>query len=55
VTILSTSGKAVENVFSHLAQRIFDHSGVVRLALIQTVGKWLIELRDRYTFIFLNT
>eukprot|EP00111_Clytia_hemisphaerica_P003015 TCONS_00008591-protein len=50
ITILGTSGKAVDEVFTHLAQRTFDHSGVVRLAVVNVVGRWLLELRDRYSF-----
>lgn len=45
---MGTSGKAVEDVFTHLAQRTFDHSGVVRLAVINVVGQWLLDLKDRY-------
>lgn len=45
---MGTSGKAVEDVFTHLAQRTFDHSGVVRMAVINVVGQWLLDLKDRY-------
>ena len=44
----STSGKAVDDAFTHLAQRTFDHSGPVRLMVAEVVGDWLLNLRDRY-------
>lgn len=50
VTIIGTSGKAVDEVFTHLAQRTFDHSAPVRLAVVDVVGNWLIKLMDRYSF-----
>ncbi|XP_065647436.1 dynein axonemal assembly factor 5 isoform X2 [Hydra vulgaris] len=50
VTILSTSGKSVDDVFTHIAQRTFDSSSPVRLMVVEVVGKWLVELRDRYSY-----
>lgn len=44
---MATSGKAVDDVFTHFAQRAFDHSPPVRLALADVVGQWFLELRDR--------
>ncbi|XP_071107149.1 dynein axonemal assembly factor 5-like [Haliotis cracherodii] len=44
------NGKAVETVTSHLAQRLFDHSPVVRKAVTKVVGGWLLDLPDRYSF-----
>ena len=47
IVIKATSGKAVDDVVSHLAQRTFDHSPPVRLAVTTVVGDWLLNLRDR--------
>ncbi|XP_073504143.1 dynein axonemal assembly factor 5 [Phyllobates terribilis] len=44
------SGKCVDDVLSHLAQRLFDDSPQVRLAVTTVVGTWLLELRDRYSY-----
>ncbi len=44
------NGKSVEDVVSHFAQRLFDHSPLVREAVIQVVGNWLLDLLDRYSF-----
>ncbi|XP_033097480.1 dynein assembly factor 5, axonemal-like [Anneissia japonica] len=44
------SHKPMENVISHLTQRLFDHSPQVRLAVTQVVGWWLMEFVDRYSF-----
>lgn len=50
VVVKATSGKEVENVVSHIAQRTFDHSPPVRLMVTNVVGDWLLNLRDRYSF-----
>ncbi|KAE8579491.1 hypothetical protein XENTR_v10024068 [Xenopus tropicalis] len=44
------SGKSVDDVMSHLAQRLFDDSIQVRQAVTVVVGDWLLQLRDRYSF-----
>ena len=44
------NGKSVDDVVSHLAQRLFDSSPVVRGAVTQVVGQWLLDLMDRYSF-----
>ena len=44
------NGKNVDDVVSHLAQRLFDQSPTVRKAVIQVVGGWLLDLMDRYSF-----
>lgn len=48
--VKGTSGKEVDNVVSHIAQRTFDHSPIVRLMVTNVVGDWLLNLRDRYSF-----
>jgi len=48
--VLTTSGKAVNDVFTHIAQRTFDHSPTVRLMVTEVAGEWIISLRDRYSF-----
>ncbi|XP_006889782.1 PREDICTED: HEAT repeat-containing protein 2 [Elephantulus edwardii] len=44
------NGKSVDDVLSHLAQRLFDSVPQVRRAVTSVVGTWLRELRDRYSF-----
>ncbi|XP_072225810.1 dynein axonemal assembly factor 5-like [Leuresthes tenuis] len=44
------SGKNVDDVLSHLAQRLFDDSPQVRKAVTAVVGDWLLHLRDRYSY-----
>lgn len=50
-TILQYSnGKAVDDVISHLAQRLFDKTPSVRKAVTRVVGGWLLDLPDRYSY-----
>uniref|UniRef100_A0A7N6FGB3 TOG domain-containing protein n=1 Tax=Anabas testudineus TaxID=64144 RepID=A0A7N6FGB3_ANATE len=44
------SGKNVDDVLSHLAQRLFDDSAQVRKAVAAVVGSWLLHMRDRYSY-----
>ncbi|KAL6475991.1 hypothetical protein MHYP_G00144900 [Metynnis hypsauchen] len=44
------TGKNVDDVLSHLAQRLFDDSPQVRKAVTVVVGHWLLHLRDRYSY-----
>ena len=44
------NNKSVEDVVPHLAQRLFDQAPVVRKAVIQLSGEWLLDLPDRYSF-----
>jgi len=44
------SGKLVDDVVSHLAQRMFDPTHAVRAAVTQVVGAWLLDLYDRYSY-----
>ncbi|MBN3284444.1 DAAF5 factor, partial [Polyodon spathula] len=44
------NGKSMDDVLSHLAQRLFDNSPQVRLAVTNVVGAWLLDLRDRYSY-----
>ncbi|XP_038675624.1 dynein assembly factor 5, axonemal-like [Scyliorhinus canicula] len=46
------NGKSVDDVLSHLAQRLFDDAPLVRQAVTQVVGSWLLELRDRYSYFY---
>uniref|UniRef100_A0A3Q4G3X0 Dynein axonemal assembly factor 5 n=1 Tax=Neolamprologus brichardi TaxID=32507 RepID=A0A3Q4G3X0_NEOBR len=48
--ILHGSGKKVDDVLSHLAQRLFDDSPQVRKAVTAVVGDWLLHFRDRYSY-----
>ncbi|NWW86815.1 DAAF5 factor, partial [Rhynochetos jubatus] len=44
------NGKSVDDVLSHLAQRLFDEIPKVRHAVTSVVGEWLLHLRDRYSY-----
>uniref|UniRef100_A0A3Q2WTL2 Dynein axonemal assembly factor 5 n=2 Tax=Haplochromis burtoni TaxID=8153 RepID=A0A3Q2WTL2_HAPBU len=44
------SGKKLDDVLSHLAQRLFDDSPQVRKAVTAVVGDWLLHFRDRYSY-----
>ncbi|NXF90472.1 DAAF5 factor, partial [Eubucco bourcierii] len=44
------NGKSVDDVLSHLAQRLFDEIPKVRLAVTAVIGEWLLHLRDRYSY-----
>ncbi|CAF0863407.1 unnamed protein product [Adineta ricciae] len=44
------NNKSVEESVSPLAQRFFDHTSTVRLAVINVIGIWMLELRDRYSY-----
>ncbi len=44
------NGKLVDEVVSHLAQRLFDQAPSVRAAVTQIVGNWLLDLMDRYSY-----
>ncbi|ESO05753.1 hypothetical protein HELRODRAFT_111152 [Helobdella robusta] len=48
--IQNSNNKLVNDVISHLAQRLFDPVAVVRLEVIKVVGDWLLNLVDRYSF-----
>ncbi|KAI1884449.1 hypothetical protein AGOR_G00226510 [Albula goreensis] len=48
--IQHSSGKNMDDVLSHLAQRLFDDSPQVRKAVTMVVGGWLLHLPDRYSF-----
>ncbi|XP_017886513.2 dynein assembly factor 5, axonemal-like [Ceratina calcarata] len=43
-------GKLVEEVAQPLAERLFDQNGIVRKAVIEVAGSWLLKLRDRYSW-----
>ncbi|PIK45499.1 putative dynein assembly factor 5, axonemal [Apostichopus japonicus] len=42
--------KPMEKVTSHLAQRLFDDSPIVRRAVTEVVGNWLLDYIDRYSY-----
>ncbi|OXB67597.1 hypothetical protein ASZ78_004715 [Callipepla squamata] len=44
------NGKSVDDVLSHLAQRLFDEIPKVRQAVTAVIGEWLLHLRDRYSY-----
>ncbi|ROL51129.1 Dynein assembly factor 5, axonemal [Anabarilius grahami] len=48
--IRHSAGKNVDDVLSHLAQRLFDDSPRVRKAVTVVVGDWLLHLPDRYSY-----
>ncbi|XP_068606399.1 dynein axonemal assembly factor 5-like [Brachionichthys hirsutus] len=45
------SGKDLDDVLSHLAQRLFDDAPQVRKAVTTVAGDWLLHLRDRYSYV----
>lgn len=48
--LLYGNNKNVDDVVSHLAQRLFDQNPAVREAVTRLAGNWLLELPDRYSF-----
>ncbi|KAK1877155.1 Dynein assembly factor 5 axonemal [Dissostichus eleginoides] len=48
--IQHSNGKNVDDVLSHLAQRLFDDSPQVRRAVTVVVGDWLLQMKDRYSY-----
>jgi len=48
--VMYGNNKSVNDVLSHLAQRLFDQAPIVRIAVIKLVGTWLLDLPDRYSF-----
>uniref|UniRef100_A0A8C5QE17 Dynein axonemal assembly factor 5 n=1 Tax=Leptobrachium leishanense TaxID=445787 RepID=A0A8C5QE17_9ANUR len=44
------NGKSMDDVLSHLAQRLFDDAPQVRQAVTIVIGDWLLNLRDRYSY-----
>ncbi|XP_046740664.1 dynein axonemal assembly factor 5 [Diprion similis] len=44
------NNKMIEEVATPMAERLFDQSGGVRMAVIEVAGKWLLHLRDRYSW-----
>uniref|UniRef100_UPI00358E37B4 dynein axonemal assembly factor 5-like isoform X1 n=1 Tax=Myxine glutinosa TaxID=7769 RepID=UPI00358E37B4 len=48
--VLHSSGKTLDDVFTHLAQRLFDDAPLVRQAVTDVVSLWLLILRDRYSY-----
>ncbi|XP_046844839.1 dynein axonemal assembly factor 5-like isoform X2 [Xenia sp. Carnegie-2017] len=50
VVIQGSDGKDVDIALPHLAQRTFDDNPAVRMMVFSVVGKWLLHLRDRYSY-----
>ncbi|XP_059416461.1 dynein axonemal assembly factor 5-like [Carassius carassius] len=48
--IQHSTGKNLDDVLSHMAQRLFDDSPRVRKAVTIVVGDWLLRLPDRYSY-----
>ncbi|XP_076750342.1 dynein axonemal assembly factor 5-like [Xylocopa sonorina] len=42
--------KSIEDVATPLAERLFDQNGLVRAAVIEVAGCWVLKLRDRYSW-----
>lgn len=40
----------MDQIVSHLAQRLFDQNPAVRMAVTKVVGSWLLDMYDRYSF-----
>ncbi|XP_063972543.1 dynein axonemal assembly factor 5 [Diachasmimorpha longicaudata] len=50
--LLYGNNRSLEDVTCSMAARLFDQSGAVRNAVIEVVGDWLLNLRDRYSWWF---
>ncbi|XP_028840855.1 dynein assembly factor 5, axonemal isoform X2 [Denticeps clupeoides] len=50
VVVQHGNGRTMDDVLSHLAQRLFDDSPQVRKAVTVVVGDWLLHLKDRYSY-----
>ncbi|XP_029037546.2 dynein axonemal assembly factor 5 [Osmia bicornis bicornis] len=44
------NSKSLEEVATPLAERLFDQNGLVRTAVIEIAGCWLLKLKDRYSW-----
>ncbi|XP_076222309.1 dynein axonemal assembly factor 5 [Nomia melanderi] len=44
------NSKCIENVATPLAERLFDQNGLVRTAVVEVAGYWLLNLKDRYSW-----
>ncbi|XP_076283993.1 dynein axonemal assembly factor 5-like [Lasioglossum baleicum] len=44
------NSKSVENVATPLAEKLFDQNGLIRTAVIEVAGYWLLNLKDRYSW-----
>ncbi|XP_046614036.1 dynein axonemal assembly factor 5 isoform X1 [Neodiprion virginianus] len=44
------NNKIIEIVATPMAERLFDQSGGVRMAVVEVAGKWLLKLGDRYSW-----
>lgn len=48
--VLLGNHKGVEAVLPYVTQRVFDPIPGVRLAVAETVGVWMVEYIDRYSY-----
>ncbi|XP_058270319.1 dynein axonemal assembly factor 5-like [Hemibagrus wyckioides] len=48
--VLFGTVKTMDDVLSHMAQRLFDHSPQVRKAVTLVAGDWLLNFKDRYSY-----
>ncbi|XP_060757414.1 dynein axonemal assembly factor 5-like isoform X3 [Neoarius graeffei] len=48
--VLYGTVKTMDDVLSHVAQRLFDNSPQVRKAVTLVAGDWLLNFRDRYSY-----
>ncbi|XP_043791722.1 dynein axonemal assembly factor 5 isoform X2 [Apis laboriosa] len=48
--LYGNTNKSIEEVTTFLAGRLFDQNGLVRIAVIEVSGCWLLKLRDRYSW-----
>ncbi|XP_053974903.1 dynein axonemal assembly factor 5 [Hylaeus volcanicus] len=44
------NSKLIEDVATPLAEKLFDQNGLVRIAVIEVAGCWLLKLKDRYNW-----
>ncbi|XP_062515941.1 dynein axonemal assembly factor 5-like [Corticium candelabrum] len=50
VVVQYSNAQCIDTILSHLAQRTFDRSAPVRSTLVEILGGWLLDHRDRYSY-----
>lgn len=50
VAILYGNSKSIQDVTGPLAERLFDQNATVREEVLQVATRWLLDLRDRYSY-----
>ncbi|XP_058791450.1 dynein axonemal assembly factor 5 [Phymastichus coffea] len=48
--LLAGNSKSMEIAAGPLAERLFDQSATVRTAVVNVAGRWMVDLKDRYSW-----